>query len=294
MNLSHLRYFVKLAQIKHYTKTAELLCITQPSLSHAISQLEKELGVVLFEKGPRGTELTSFGKQFFASVNSSLNILDNGIETIKNGARGNGIIRIGCLRTLGVHYVPELAAAFKNVHPDRDIQFTFHVDLTNSLLKSLAEIAFDLVFASRPMVMSQFEATAVSKQELVLIVPNDHPLAKKYIVDLRDTLDYPYIFFDKTSGLRPIVAHMFAEIGANPKIAYEVSEDQVIAGLVAQNFGIAVVPFMDMLLQLDVKILPIAYPSYERKFYMISNKNQYVPPVVQEFKNFVLDKVRNT
>lgn len=90
MNLSHLRYFVKLAQIKHYTKTAELLCITQPSLSHAISQLEKELGVVLFEKGPRGTELTSFGKQFFASVNSSLNILDNGIETIKNGARGNG------------------------------------------------------------------------------------------------------------------------------------------------------------------------------------------------------------
>ena len=97
MNLSHLRYFVKLAQIKHYTKTAELLCITQPSLSHAISQLEKELGVVLFEKGPRGTELTSFGKQFFASVNSSLNILDNGIETIKNGARGNGIIRIGCL-----------------------------------------------------------------------------------------------------------------------------------------------------------------------------------------------------
>ena len=94
MNLSHLRYFVKLAQVKHYTKTAELLCITQPSLSHAISQLEKELGVVLFEKGPRGTELTSFGKQFFASVNSSLNILDNGIETIKSGARGNGIIRI--------------------------------------------------------------------------------------------------------------------------------------------------------------------------------------------------------
>ena len=51
---------------------------------------------------------------------------------------------------------------------------------------------------------------------------------------------------------------------------------------------------MDMLLQLDVKILPISHPSYERKFYMISNKNQYAPPVVQDFKKFVLDKVRNT
>ena len=58
---------------------------------------------------------------------------------------------------------------------------------------------------------------------------------------------------------------MFAEINETPKIAYEVSEDQVVAGLVAQNFGIAVVPFMDMLLQLDVKILPISHPSYERK-----------------------------
>ena len=87
---------------------------------------------------------------------------------------------------------------------------------------------------------------------------------------------------------------MFAEINETPKIAYEVSEDQVVAGLVAQNFGIAVVPFMDMLLQLDVKILPISHPSYERKFYMISNKNQYAPPVVQDFKKFVIDKVRNT
>lgn len=294
MNLSHLRYFVKLAQIKHYTKTAELLCITQPSLSHAISQLEKELGVPLFEKGPHGTDLTGFGKQFFASVNSSLNILDKGIETIKSGSRGNGIIRIGCLRTLGIREVPELAADFKASRPDKDIRFTFHIGLSNRLIQSLAEGTFDVVFASRPQTMAQFEATAIAKQELVLIVPNDHPLAQNYVVDLRDTLDYPYVFFDKTSGLRPIVAHMFAEINETPKIAYEVSEDQVVAGLVAQNFGIAVVPFMDMLLQLDVKILPISHPSYERKFYMISNKNQYAPPVVQDFKKFVLDKVRNT
>ena len=65
MNLSHLRYFVKLAQIKHYTKTAELLCITQPSLSHAISQLEKELGVPLFEKGPHGTDLNRLWQAVF-------------------------------------------------------------------------------------------------------------------------------------------------------------------------------------------------------------------------------------
>ena len=66
MNLSHLRYFVELAHTRHYTRAAEHLFITQPSLSHAISQLEGELGVPLFEKNGRSISLTQYGKQFLA------------------------------------------------------------------------------------------------------------------------------------------------------------------------------------------------------------------------------------
>lgn len=66
MNLLHLRYFVELAGIQHYTRAAEKLCITQPSLSHAIAQLEVELGVPLFEKSGRGVVLTPYGKQFLS------------------------------------------------------------------------------------------------------------------------------------------------------------------------------------------------------------------------------------
>ena len=64
MNLYHLRYFVTLAKLEHYTKAAEELCITQPSLSHAISLLEKELGVTLFQKEGRNIVLTKCGKIF--------------------------------------------------------------------------------------------------------------------------------------------------------------------------------------------------------------------------------------
>ena len=64
MNLFHLRYFVELAHTRHYTKAAEHLCIAQPSLSHAINQLEKELGVQLFERIGRNTRLTCFGEEF--------------------------------------------------------------------------------------------------------------------------------------------------------------------------------------------------------------------------------------
>lgn len=64
MNLDHLRYFACLAQVKHYTRAAQQLCISQPSLSHAIRQLEGELGVPLFEKTGRNTTLTPFGETF--------------------------------------------------------------------------------------------------------------------------------------------------------------------------------------------------------------------------------------
>ena len=78
MNLSHLRYFVELAHVQHYTRTAERLCITQPSLSHAISQLEGELGVPLFEKNGRSISLTQYGEQFLACAQETLSIADVG------------------------------------------------------------------------------------------------------------------------------------------------------------------------------------------------------------------------
>lgn len=77
--------------------------------------------------------------------------------------------------------------------------------------------------------------------------------------------------------------------GASPKIAYETEEDQVIAGLVAQGFGIAVVPYMDILQKLNVNILQIRSPNYERAFFMVHNDCVFIPPVVQKFRQFVLD-----
>lgn len=96
MNLYHLRYFVQLAHTRHYTRAAEQLCITQPSLSHAISQLENELGLPLFEKTGRNTELTRFGEQFLECAERTLSTLDEGVEELKRVSRGEGLIRLGC------------------------------------------------------------------------------------------------------------------------------------------------------------------------------------------------------
>lgn len=289
VNLSHLRYFVELAHTQHYTRAADRLCITQPSLSHAMAQLEMELGVPLFEKEGRSITLTRFGKQFLICAQQTLSTLDEGVEELQRVSRGEGVIRLGLLRTLGIDLVPSLAARFLADRPGGEIRFTFHTGATQQLLEGLAAKRFDLVFCSQPPAELGFTAVPVSRQDLVLIVPRNHPLASVHAVNLADTLPYPQVYFSKGSGLRNIVDGLFEQIGGTPRIAYETEEDQVIAGLVAQGFGIAVVPYMEMLLRLDVKIIQISCPAWERNFYLVSDDRAYQTPAVRRFRQFVLD-----
>ena len=108
-------------------------------------------------------------------------------------------------------------------------------------------------------------------------------------MDLEEALPYPQVYFSPGSGLRDVVDGLYQKIGQRPIIAYETEEDQVIAGLVAHGFGIAVVPYMEMLLRLDVKILQIAHPVWERNFFLISDDRAYQSPAVRQFRQFVLD-----
>lgn len=289
MNLFYLRYFVILARVKHYTRAAEQLCITQPSLSHAISQLENELGVPLFEKSRRNTTLTRFGEEFLVCAEHTLSTLDAGVSSIRKSARGEGLIRLGFLRTLGVEFIPRLAAGFLKKNAELDIHFTFHTGVTQHLLEGLAARKYDLIFCSEPLEKENLTVIPIQKQDLVLITPKDHPLASRNDIDLEETLLYPHIFFDKSSGIRNVVDRMFSQIGRQPEIAYETEEDQVIAGLVAQKFGIALVPYMDLLLKLDVKILSIRSPSCERAIFMINDNRIYMPPAVKRFWEYVAD-----
>lgn len=289
MNLFYLRYFVTLAHVKHYTKAAQQLCITQPSLSHAIAQMEKELGVPLFEKSGRNTLLTPFGREFLACAEHTLSTLDDGIASLQRSARGSGLIRLGFVRPLGIRFVPRLAAEFLQAYPENDIRLTFHTGITRQLLDNLQQQKVDLLFCSKPQDDLKLTAVPVQKQELVVIVPQNHPLAVNTGVRLADTASYPHIYFTQTSGIRSVIDDMFLRENAVPNIVTETEEDEVIAGLVAEGFGIAVVPYMDLLQKLPVKILSITSPSYERNFYLVHDDSVYMPPAVENFYRFVVN-----
>ena len=293
MNLYHLRYFVTLAHLEHYTKAAQTLSITQPSLSHAIASLEEELGIRLFEKDGRNILLTKYGRAFLFDVENALSLLDSSVNTLQLTGKGEGNINLAFLRTLGTSLIPKFIRGFTDLYPDKNIHFSLNTDtgLSADILEGIKSKKYDIAFCSKLENEPLIEFTPVARQEIVLAVPNDHPLAKRDSVHLEETLDYPHILFKHKSGLRPIVDKLFKQIHAYPSnIIYEVEEDQVAAGLVSQGFGIAVIPYMNILSMMNVKLIQIESPVWERQFYMATLKDAYHAPAIHEFCQYVKSK----
>lgn len=288
MNLNQLHYFSKLAQVEHYTKASEELNISQPSLSHAIHELEKELGTKLFEKQGRGVALTKYGRLFREYADESLQILDTGVRKVRSlTGQTEGMIELAYIYTLGSEFVPKLVSDFIRTHEELKVQFCFTVGNTSEIIQGIKEERFDIGFCSMTEREPDISFTPVGTENLVVVVPKGHPLSGEAAVDLEQAASYPQIFYTQNSGLRPVVDRMFEQIKISPRIVYEIEEDGSMAGLVAQNFGIAVMPEIPILSQLPVDILPIRNRHEMRYVYMARAADKYQPPLVHRFADYV-------
>lgn len=289
MNLNHLQYFVKLAHIEHYTKAAKELSITQPSLSHAISSLEEELGTKLFEKQGRNVILTKYGKIFLKYVEKSLEYLQEGVDKTKAlTCATSGLIDLGYIYTLEAEFIPTIVRKFLTEHKDKNFGFTFSSSNTKNIIEGLKNEKYDIGFCSKVENEHNIEFIKIKQEELVVVVPKDHELSKYKEIDLAKTVDFKYIAFTKTSGLRTVIDDLFKQINKKQQISYEVENDSSMAGLVAEGFGIAVMPNIPFLKYFNVDVIKLKSPVYSRNIYMAKLKNKYLSPAVDEFSKFVI------
>lgn len=293
MNLEHLRYFETIARLEHYGEAAKKLHVTQPSLSHAMAQLEAELGVPLFEKSGRNVRLTRYGSLFLKSVATSLGSLDSSVRILQETGQGSGLVLIGTIRNLGSTLVPGLMRDFLKIPVESNVRFQLHTDssFSSDLLKSVEENKLDMAFTSRPGNPLMFESFAFPQSPFVVITPPDHPLAKKKRVSLEETLDYAHVYFSERSGLRAPVDNLFASISKTPQIAYETEEDFVVAGLVAAGFGIAVIPDLLILRSLNLAVIPLSSPNPSRTAYLSMKKDGWKGGAAGRFYSFCRERL---
>jgi LysR family hydrogen peroxide-inducible transcriptional activator len=229
MNLRALQYFVKLADLRHFSKAADACFVSQPTLSTQIKKLEDELGVQLVERSPKNIMLTPIGEEIAARARLVL----RDVEQIYAAARrsGNpaeGVIRIGLFPTLAPYYLPHVVPALRRKYPSLRLQLA--EEKTEDLLRMLRQGELDAALLALPINDEGLAMTTLFEEPFVLALPADHSLAKRS----RVTMDC----------LREHALEVCALAGAHERADFHATSMETLRQMVAADVGITLMPVL--------------------------------------------------
>lgn len=290
--LQQLKCFCALAKELHYTRAAESLHITQPTLSYAINELQKEVGAALFQKEGNKTELTEYGAAFLPHAEQILAAAREGKRKIEDMLEiENGSIALGYIYSVSFNFLPAMVSGFQRKEENRDVSFHFFQGIKDQLLGRLKEGTIDLAFASAPE-EKRMKSVQLFNQELFLVVPRGHHLAKKGTISFAELKNEEFILDKQTSGLRIALDQIFSDVGIKPKIAYEVDECNAMVAFVSSRQGIAIMPKIPLMHTYDVEVVGITDPSPCRNISLLWNEEKPLSRTAERFKDYILTNYR--
>ena len=292
MNLSQLYYFRKLAEVQHYTKAAQELYITQPSLSASILSLERDLGIDLFQREGRGGKLTKYGRDFYVHVCKALVELEVGIDNAKeNSGTIGGVIDVACIPTLcGEFSCPApLTAICRTATPT--VKFNVFNGMTPAIVEGVRSDAYDVGFCSMSEGETDLCFTPILSQEYATIVNKKHPLAALagQPMKLEDLEPYEILTYPENSPVGRIIKKELRK--HNLKATHYGYDETTIGGYTAINQVVAIVADTMLLKQFDNLVhLKVELEAEARLVYMVYHRNNYLTPAVKNYIQHVLDK----
>jgi DNA-binding transcriptional LysR family regulator len=230
-HLRILRYVDEVARAGSIRKAADHLNVTSSALNRRIMDLEEELGARLFERRPRGVRLTAAGEVFvhyLREQSDSVERMQSQIEDLKGLRRGT--VRIACSQALALDFLPREVAAFRKLHPF--VAFDVKVLDHEQAMTALAAYEVDLVLVFRPPFLANFHPLMRLEQRLVAVMSEDHPLAGRKSVRLRDCARYPVALPERSIGGRQLLDEVSARTGLRFTIAAESNSFEFLRGLV--------------------------------------------------------------
>ena len=242
MELHQLRYFVAVAAHRHFTRAAADLGVAQPSVSKQIRKLEVEIGDPLFDRTAGRITLTDAGTVLLPWAKRVLADLDAaraevaGLATLEGGR-----LSVGATPSISTVLLPPVLAQFHRAHPG--VALSVREAGSRDLVRLLEVGDLDLALVVLPVPHDDLLATtAVLREDLVLAVPADHPLAKRRTVRVAELRGLPLVMFREGYDLRTTTIAACEAAGFHPLFAVEGAEMDGVLRMAAAGIGVAVVP----------------------------------------------------
>jgi DNA-binding transcriptional LysR family regulator len=243
MDLRQLRYFVAVAEERHYGRAAQRLHMSQPPLSMQIKALERELGIELLERTSRRVALTDAGRAFLERAKTILGAVEEAREVARGAEQGTqGRLEVGFISSATLSLLPPSIRLFRERFGGVELELK---ELTSAQqIDALYEGGIRVGLVRLPLRAPGIRFEPVLEERLVVALPSGHALEALDRVSLETIADLPLIFFTRQliPGFHAQIVELFQRVGAFPKVAQHAVHLQTIVGLVASGVGIAILP----------------------------------------------------
>ena len=291
--LRQLEVFEAIARLGSFTRAAESLFLTQPTVSMQIKKLSDAVGLPLFEQIGKKVYLTEAGHELYhysRVIAQSLNEAEVVLSELKGLKRGK--LKISVASTAN-YFAPQLLATFSQRFPN----VTVSLDVTNrqALLQQLTHNEMDMAIMGQPPEGLNLAAESFMENPLVVIAPISHPLARKKSIPLQRLAQEIFLMREEGSGTRIAMERYFAEHNVPITAGMVMSSTEAIKQAVQAGLGLGVVSLNTVELELEarrLKVLDVQSFPIQRFWYVVHLKDKRLSTVTQAFKAFLLDEAK--
>ncbi|MBD1381855.1 cidABC operon transcriptional activator CidR [Metabacillus arenae] len=291
MDIRHLKYFIEVSRFSSFTRAADHLFVTQPTISKMIKNLESELGVELFDRSRKQLVLTDAGRVILDQAQKIDHAFDN-LQTELDDLIGlqKGHIRIGLPPIMDVDHFIRILGEFHQLYPR--ITFQLLENGTKKIEDDIYKDNLDVGITVLPTEEEEFHYFSFMKEELRVVVPPSHSIASRKQIKLEELKDEQFILFNKDFALNDRIRGACKEAGFLPQVISESTQWDFIGKMIAAELGISILPHsVSMLLKEDVHTIKVVKPTIEWDLAIIWRKNHYLSYATREWLKFTQDRL---
>src|SRR3990170_61524 len=285
MDFGQIEAFVQVSAHNSFSRAAEVLQLTQPSITARIQSLEREVGEELFERGGRGVRLTDAGLAFLPYAERILQTLResrDAVDEVRNVQLGS--LRLGSALTISTYVLPRILHIFRQRYSGLDV--VIRTGRSEQVLAMLLadEVQVGLV---RSLSHPEVETVHLYDDEIVLVAYPQHPFGGARRAAVEDAASQPIILFDRGSSYYGLIHNFFRQAGVVPNVAMELDSLEDTKRMVEQGLGIALVPLVTIERELEagalVKVELVDADPIKRPISLVYRKHRKRPRTVQAF-----------
>lgn len=289
MEIRVLKYFLLVAREENITRAANLLHLTQPTLSRQLMQLEEELGVKLFDRGRHSVRLTEDGLRLKQRAQEIVGLADKTLaEFTQGGDALAGEICIGCGETKNMSFLSEQMRAFRALHPL--VSFNIYSATADDVKERMARGLVDIGLLTEPVDLAKYDFYRMPQKEAwSALISKASPLYDKAAITAEDLVSQP-VLLPMRDSVRHELASWFGDVYDELEVAASYNLIVNAANMVRHGMGIAFCFDMDFHYD-DLRFIPLS-PALETGAVLVWKKNQLFSAEVRAFLEFLRNSIQ--